>query len=155
MRRLGIAPGSLEAPHGGSLRCGIPYIIPRAFARSLALAWLQAIDAFPRPRWEDQMHAFGLALLMSNLVVRRGTLADSNYSAGAPVRAPVVHYCYDNALWSKRRFASSRTARRVWWPPRGAVPGSVLAAVVGQLAAGRDFYAREIPFTDGEMSCTR
>ena len=93
------------------------------------------------------MHAFGLALLMLNLVVRRLTLADSNYSADVPVRAPVVHYCYDNALWSKRRFASSRTARRVWSPPPGAVPGSVLAAVLGQLAAARDFYASDEAMT--------
>jgi hypothetical protein len=141
MRRLGIAPRSLGAAHGGSLRCGIPYVIPRGSAEPLALAWLEAIDAFPRPRWEDVMYAFGLAVLMLKLRLRRLRLADTNYNADAPVRAPVVHYCYDNALWSKRRFVSSRSVQRVWRPPEGAKPGSVLAAVLGQLTAARCFYA--------------
>jgi hypothetical protein len=146
MRRLGIPRGSLGAPHGGSLRCGIPYIIPRGTAKPLALAWLQAIDAFPHPRWEDVMYAFGLAVMMLKLRLRRLRLADTNYHADKPVRAPVVHYCYDNALWSKRRFASRSAIRRVWRPPEGAVPGSVLAAVLGQLTAARGFYATSQPW---------
>jgi hypothetical protein len=139
MRRLGIAPSALE-PHGGNLCCGIPYIIPRSHATPLALAWLEAIDAFPRPRWEDVMHAFGLAVLKLKLPLRCLPIADTNFDAAAPVRAPVVHYCYDNALWSKRRFASSRAFKRVWHPPEGAVVGSVLAAVLDQLAAASRFY---------------
>ena len=117
MRRLGIAPPRLGAPHGGRLRCGVPYVIPRCLAKPLALAWLEAIDAFPRPRWEDMMYAFGLAVLRLKVPLRRLPLADTNYYPDAPVRAPVVHYCYDNELWSKRRFASRRTVQRVWSPP--------------------------------------
>jgi hypothetical protein len=159
MRRLGIAPRTLLARHGGSLRCGIPYIIPRGFATSLALAWLEAIDAFPRPRWEDVMYAFGLAVVMLKVPLRRLSLANTNYYADAPVRAPVVHYCYDNALWSKRRFASRRTVQRVWSPPEGAVPGSILATILGQLSAARRFYAtaknsNTIPAVKAEERCT-
>lgn len=140
MRRLGITPPTSEPANGGVLRCGTPYLIPRACARKLAEAWLEAIDAFVPPRWEDNMYAFGLAVLMLDLRLRRIPLADTNYDADAPVRAPVVHYCYDNPLWSKRRFASSRAARRVWTPPGGAQPGSILAEVFRQLTEADRFY---------------
>ena len=140
MKRLGIAPRRLGPPGGGRLRCGIPYVIPRAFAEPLALAWLDAIDAFVLPRWEDVMYAFGLAVLLLRLRLRRLPLADTNFDGDAPVNAPVVHYCYDTTLWSKRKFASSRAARRVWSPPAGAAPGSMLAEIFGQLAEARRFY---------------
>jgi hypothetical protein len=155
MRRLGIAPGALGAARGRSLHCGIPYIIPWSAAEPLALAWLEAIDAFRRPRWEDQMHAFGLAVTMLKLRLRRRPLADTNYEPGAPTRAPLVHYCYGNALWSKRRFLSRRTARRVWRPPNGAVPGSILAAVFRELVAARQFYESRRPRPSQTLSAKR
>lgn len=141
MKRLGIPAFKLSRPSGGRFCCGIPYIIPQQYATPLALAWLEAIDAFVPPRWEDVMYAFGLAALMLELPLRRLRLADTNYVAEAPARAPVVHYCYDNTLWSKRRFYSVPASRRVWTPPDGAKPGSVLAEVLIQLAEARRFYA--------------
>jgi hypothetical protein len=141
MKRLGLAGHRLGTPDGGRLRCGAPYLIPRASAEPLALAWLEAIDAFPRPRWEDVMYAFGFAVLMLELPLRRVHLADTNYDADAPIRASVLHYCYDNALWSKRRFSSPRSAQRVWRPPEGATPGSILAEIFRQLAEAGRFYA--------------
>lgn len=142
MRRLGITPPEEALADGGNLSCGTPYIIPRECARTLAGAWLKAIDAFGRPRWEDNMYAFGLAVLMLGLELIRIPLADTNYYPHATVQAPIVHYCYDNELWSKRQFASNIAANRVWTPPRGAVAGSVLAEVLQQLAEARSFFAR-------------
>jgi len=141
MRRLGISVRDV-ARSGDRLHCAIPYVIPRAQAATLARAWLEAIDAFVPPRWEDVMYAFGLAAVGLGLRLRRTRLADTNYRARAPVRAPVVHYCYDNAAWSKRRFASPRTARRVWTPPAGARPGPVLAEVFCQLREAYAFFER-------------
>jgi len=46
----------------GELRCGVPYVIPVSDAGRLAELWLEAIDAFPPRRWEDNMYAFGLAV---------------------------------------------------------------------------------------------
>jgi hypothetical protein len=153
MKRLGLAHRRLGTPDGGRLRCGSPYLIPRKLAGPLAQAWLEAIDAFPRPRWEDVMYAFGLAVLMLELPLRRVPLADTNYDADAPIRAPVLHYCYDNLLWSKRRFASPRAARRVWSPPDCARPGSILAEILRQLTEARRFYAGDEPaMTRGEGS---
>ena len=141
MRRLGIAPRDI-APFGNGLDCGIPYVIPRACAEPLAHAWLQAIDAFVMPRWEDVMYAFGLAAVTLGLRPRRTRVAETNYDPEAPVRAPVVHYCYDNEGWSKRRFASRRAARQVWCPPGGAKPGTLLAEVFRQLREADRFFAR-------------
>jgi hypothetical protein len=141
MKRLGIDPRRVGPEDDGPLCCGIPYIIPRALAEPLALAWLDAIDAFLRPRWEDVMHAFGLAVLMLRLRLRRLSIADTNFDGGAPARAPVVHYCYDNPLWSKRRFVSGPSARQVWRPPNGAPPGSVLAEIFKQLEEAGRFYS--------------
>jgi hypothetical protein len=141
MKRLGLGSRRLGSPGGGRLCCGAPYVSPRVSAEPLALAWLEAIDAFVRPRWEDVMYAFGLAVLMLKLPLRRVPLADTNYDADAPIRAPVLHYCYDNPLWSKRRFASPHAARRVWNPPEGARPGSVLAEIFRQLTEAGRFYA--------------
>ena len=142
MKRLGIDPRRVGSEEDGRLCCGIPYIIPRALAEPLALAWLEAIDAFPRPRWEDVMYAFGLAVLTLRLRLRRLRLADTNFDGSARARAPVVHYCYDNPLWSKRRFPSGLSAHRVWRPPGGAAPGSVLAEIFQQLAEAGRFYSR-------------
>jgi hypothetical protein len=139
MRRLGISARDV-ARSGATLHCGIPYVIRRAQAAALARAWLEAIDAFVPPRWEDVMHAFGLAALGLGLRVRHNQLADTNYWPRAPVRAPIVHYCYDNAAWSKRRFASPRAARRVWAPPPGAQPGTVLGEVFRQLREAHVFF---------------
>jgi hypothetical protein len=140
MRKLGVTLPRGVPVNGGSLCCGTPYLIPRECAAELALAWLEAIDAFDRPRWEDNMYAFGLAAIMLGLRLRRISMADTNYYPEAPVRASVVHYCYDNDLWSKRRFASRRAARRVWTPPAGAQPGTILAEVLRQLTEARRFY---------------
>jgi hypothetical protein len=140
MRRLRLRLPTGVPSNGGQLRCGTPYLIPWIYAAKLAEAWLEAIDAFVPPRWEDNMYAFGLAVLMLNLRVRRILLADTNYNPEAPVRAPVVHYCYDNDSWSKRRFATSRAARRVWYPQSPAKPGSILAEILLQLREARSFF---------------
>lgn len=141
IERLGLTPSDEALAPEGPLACGTPYIIPRDCAKALAEAWLEAIDAFGDPRWEDNMYAFGLAVLMLNLDLIRIPLADTNYYPDAPVQAPIVHYCYDNDLWSKRKFITERSARRVWKPPRGAEPGSVLAEILQQLEQARSFYA--------------
>jgi hypothetical protein len=147
MRRLGMAPADL-APWGSSLNCGIPYVIPRAQAEPLARAWLEALDAFETWRWEDLMHAFGLAVVMLGLPLRCRPLADTNYYPDAPVRAPVVHYCYGDERWSKRQFWTEGGAPQVWEARGRARRGSVLAEVLGQLREARRFYARVRPADD-------
>jgi hypothetical protein len=139
MRGLGMAPSSL-APLGNSLNCGIPYVIPRAMAEPLARAWLDAVDAFETLRWEDLMHAFGLAVVMLGLPLRCRPLADTNYYPDAPVRAPVVHYCYGDERWSKRQFYTAEGAPRVWQADALSSPGSVLGEVLGQLREAARFY---------------
>jgi hypothetical protein len=139
MRRLGIPPSSL-ASLGNSINCGIPYVIPRALAEPLAQAWLDAVDAFETLRWEDLMHAFGLAVVMLGLPLRCKPLADTNYDPDAPVRAPVVHYCYGDERWSKRQFHTAEGAPHVWQANAVSRPGSVLGEVLGQLQEARRFY---------------
>lgn len=141
MRRLGISQRAVAA-YGSALRCGAPYVIPAHLAEPLARAWLEAIEAFARPRWEDQMHAFGLAAVSLRLGVALHSFAVTNYWPDERLRAAVVHYCYDNDGWSKRRFFTPAQVAGVWDPPAAAQPRTVLGEVLRQLRQAGRYYAR-------------
>lgn len=140
MRRLGL-PLARVRTYGTALHCGIPYVVPRRHAAELARVWLEASDAFAVPVWEDIMYAFGFAVALLGLPLRRINLAQTNFVAGAAVAAPAIHYCYDNRAWTKRRHASVRAAARVWTSRTRVRRGTVLGEVLGQLREAGRFYA--------------
>jgi hypothetical protein len=124
------------------LCCGVPYVIPAAAAKRLAEAWLQAIDAFSPRRWEDQMHAFGLAVVKLGLRVTLTNIMNHNYWPDAMVDRDVIHYCYGDKTWNKRSYFTTRQARKVWSPAAAAQQGTIFAELLSQIREARDFYSK-------------
>ena len=123
------------------LCCGVPYVIPVAAAKSLADAWLQAIDAFSPRRWEDQMYAFGLAVVKVGLTLTLTHMMNHNYWPDAMVDRDVIHYGYGDKTWNKRSYFTTRQARKVWSPAAVAQQGTIRAELFSQIREARDFYS--------------
>jgi hypothetical protein len=123
------------------LCCGVPYVIPVAAAKPLADAWLQAIDAFSPRRWEDQMHAFGLAVVKVGLTLTLTHMMNLNYWPDAMVDRDVIHYGYGDKTWNKRSYFTTRQARKVWSPAAVAQQGTILAELLAQIREARNFYS--------------
>jgi len=138
---LGIPRADIEAEKE-RLRCGTPYVVPAGAAGALASAWLRALDAFPPRRWEDIMYAFGMAALMSGLRVELTHLAETNYRQLGRTDAPVLHYCYGDATWNKRRFLTEEQAPAVWDDAPEVERGSILGEILSQIREARDFYRK-------------
>ena len=148
-RRLGVADAYLDA-HGASLACGVPYVIPAPLARPLAEGWLEAIDAFETHDWIDGMYAFGLAAARLGLPVRLTRHMVSNaHDEELLVDSPMIHYCYgSDASWTKRRYVAAEAVPAVWRPDVVPAPGSVLAEIVRQLVAAREWYESQEGFQE-------
>jgi hypothetical protein len=123
------------------LRCGVPYVIPVAAAKQLAEAWLQAIDEVSPREWEDQMRAFGLAVVKLGLRITLTHMMNHNYWPNAVVNRDVIHYCYGDKTWNKRNYVTTRQARKVW-SPAAAQQGTILAELLSQIREARDFYSK-------------
>ena len=124
------------------LCCGVPYVIPVAAAKQLADAWLQAIDAFSPRHWEDQMHAFGLAVVKLGLRVTLTYIMNHNHWPDAMLDRDIIHYCYGDKTWNKRSYFTTRQVREVWSPAAAAQQGTILAELLSQIREARDFYSR-------------
>lgn len=140
MRNFKVAESRL-AKQKEELRCGVPYVIPAAHARSLGELWLQAVDAFPPRHWIDIMHAFGLAVLRLGLRVTRTDLVDSDEEPGARLKRSMIHYCYGDESWDKRNFVKEKQAREVWFPGINLKKGTIRGELLSQIVEARDFYA--------------
>lgn len=141
-RALGIPRAEVEL-RKERLCCGVPYVIPAALARPLAEAWFAALDAFPPRRWEDIMHAFGLAVVRLGLDVELTHTMETNYRPQKQVAgARVLHYCYGDDTWDKRHFHSAERARRVWDATPEVEHATILGEIVSQIKEARAFYRR-------------
>jgi hypothetical protein len=123
-----------------TLRCAVPYIMPREMASEFGRTWLQAIDAFAPRRWEDDMYAFGLTVVKLGLELNVTHLTDHNYSPDEQVRAPIIHYCYGDERWTKRNYFTGEQAGAVWYPEAIAAEKTILGEVLSQLTQARDFF---------------
>lgn len=140
VNRAGVAASAID-DYGSRLRCGIPYVIPADAAQELGKAWLKCTDLFLRPRWVDVMYAFGIAAALCRCELNTTSLIQTNLRPDEELTAGIIHYCYNNARWSKRRFILREQADRVWTSQAPAVPGSVQMEIFTQLAAAAEFYS--------------
>lgn len=141
--KLGISDGLLKR-RSKELSCGVPYVIPVAQARELAEAWLKAIDSFTPGPLEISMYSFGLAVIKLGLKLDLTRLVITNHQAFDSVNsANIIHYCYGNDVWNKRRYFSGRMASKVWHPTADTRSGTVVGEIVSQIREARDFYSRQ------------
>ncbi len=108
VRKLGLQREIQRHKDPQLLCCGVPYVVPVKYARPLAEAWLEAVDAFPqrgfREMWMDIMYAFGLASLKLGLKLRVTRQVDTNARPYARRRQDIVHYSDGDKAWDKRQF---------------------------------------------------
>jgi hypothetical protein len=132
---------SLVLRHERKIRCGVPYVIPVQEAERLARVWLDAIDAFKAAVWERSMYAFGLALLKLGLDIGLMQTTETNFRPRGELKRAVLHYCYGDRRWSKRRFWTKDKAPEVWKASGHAPRGTPLGELFHQIKEARDFYA--------------
>ena len=160
VRNAGVPIESLrQAPING----GVPHIIPSSLKTTLSEDWLACMKRFPTtgpeasssaspPRlpWLTTMWALVLAVhrLALKPVMTRFCL--SNHNGYRPLSAidcegrMLIHYCYGDDGFDKRRFFSECDARRHVWNAT-ADEGTIHGAVCAQLNAARQYYGIPSP----------
>jgi hypothetical protein len=162
-RKLGIAPERLRTqPIDG----GVPHVIPASVREPLADAWLECIELFPvivpwsreqvpipasemhlgpqRP-WLTAMWSLVLAVHRLGLEPVMTEWCISNYSGSQPLptRARLIHYCYSDGGFDKRRFDGMESAEeRVWQAALG--DDTISGTVRRQLLEAARFYGLSV-----------
>ncbi|MBI2804666.1 MAG: hypothetical protein HYX68_06740 [Planctomycetes bacterium] len=147
---------SLEHLRDGRTNGGVPHVIPRRWQRELGDEWLRLQKFFPvlpsapgepaAPRrvWLTAMWTLVLAAHRIGLEPRLTHWCLSQYDgtrprpALTPGGASLIHYCYADAGFDKRRFVSETAAKEVWNVPPD--DGTVSGAIRGQVREAREFY---------------
>jgi hypothetical protein len=138
-RRYGVPLDTLEST---KLQCGVPHVVPVADAASLAVAWLEAIDAFKSRLWEVSMYAFVMAVAKLGMDFRLTQLAFYNQHSHdrLPPDAAIIHYCCGDRIWTKRQYWADADATRVWDAPLSSQDGTVVNEILSQIRAAESFY---------------
>jgi hypothetical protein len=123
-----------------SLRCSVPYVIPVADAHRIGKTWLNALDAFRAPRWEENMYAFGLGMLQLDLRPVITNLAVTNHRPDDEVRVPIIHYAYGDDRWNKRNYFTFEQAKGVWETQIEITEGTILGELLSQIRQAKNFY---------------
>ena len=151
----GITPACLERAGAGGV---VPHLVRSDLCRSFASRWLDAVDALVgaavperEPPWLSLPWGFALAAWELGLEPALTRLTQTSYDGGnvpaSRLRAPILHYCYGDALFDKRRHAAAEAAGQVW--ALSAAGSSVSAALVRRLQRARArLAARGLDVTD-------
>lgn len=143
-RRLGITSDLLDR-RKQEVECSVPHVIPVAYARSLAEAWLEAIDAFRPGEWQTSMYAFGLAVIKLGLELKLTRLVALNNEQYADVGdADIIHYSYGDKTWSKRHYWTSKQAPKVWKPTVRFPRRTILGEIISQIDEAGVFYKNKL-----------
>jgi hypothetical protein len=153
--QLGIDVLQLERMGAGGV---VPYLVHRERCRTFAARWLEAVDALVgsgleggEVPWLSLPWGFALAAWQLRLEIELTRLTQTTYEGhqlpASALRAPILHYCYGDALFDKRRHGTAEGARGVW--SLTAAGGSVSAQLVQRLQQARARLAlRGLDVTD-------
>jgi hypothetical protein len=144
----GIDPARLDRVEGGGV---VPNFVRRDIHEDFAPRWVSAVDSLVRSArrsgdvpWVTIAWAFALAAWEMDLDLALTQLTQTTIGgSGAPessLRLPILHYCYGDEIFDKRRHGAARSAARVW--SLEAREGSVSAYVVRRLRAAREWFGR-------------
>lgn len=143
----GIDPAQLLQVRGGGV---VPNLVRADLQREFAPRWLAAVDTLVgvglrhgEVPWVTIAWAFALAAWEMNLGLTLTELTDTTHAGSltddTARRAPILHYCYGDELFDKRRHRTEESAATVWnLEARGS---SVSAAFVRRLNATRGWFA--------------
>jgi hypothetical protein len=126
-------------------RFGVPYLIPAVSGARIGLRWLQVMDFFSEPRWEDVMYAFGIAAMAEGLAVRRTRFVEHNLRPMNPSVKEMIHYCYGDKTWSKRKFCPLRELGGIQAPL-----GSIMGQIINQLSLSAEYFSETQRLTIGK-----
>lgn len=155
-RRARVAPEQLRVT---PLSGGVPHVIPRRLQQPLAAEWLQMIDHFAADaqahgagRIEPLASMWGLVLALHRLQYKaqltNWSIANlpgqqQTIPSGRGTKPYLLHYCYGDARFDKRKFCDRVGAeRRVWRLPRDRFDqyDTPSSAIRRQLHEARVFY---------------
>jgi hypothetical protein len=120
---------------------GVPYLLPVSLIKEISFRWLAIMNLFRSPRWEDVMYAFGIALADLGISLKNISFQmDHNYESTKPLRGSVIHYCYSDRHWNKRKYLSTSPLDTSMSSETPAPPGSILEEILSQLAEAREYF---------------
>lgn len=151
----GIDPARLDSVGVGGV---VPNLVPSALREEFAARWIGAVDTlvglarrtgdvpWVTIAWGFALAAWELELELVLTELTATTLGGATEPESS-LTHPILHYCYGDAMFDKRRHRGADSAARVWTlPARGS---SVSAAFVRRLAAIRAwFQERGLDVTD-------
>jgi len=154
-RERGIDPARVEEVRAGGV---VPNLVRADIHGELAPRWVSAVDTLVRVArrdgevpWVTIAWGFALAAWEMDLDLALTRLTDTTHGgATAPetsLTAPILHYCYGDQTFDKRRHRGADSAAAVW--TLDAHGSSVSAGFVRRLHAARDWYReRGLDVTD-------
>jgi hypothetical protein len=136
----------------------VPNFVHRDVQKAFGPRWLSATDALVRAGasagevpWVTIAWAFALAAWEMDLELALTRLTDTSYRGldrpESSLTTPILHYCYGDDLFDKRRHGNADSAASVW--TLDACGSSVSAHIVRELGRAREWYAaRGVDVTD-------
>jgi hypothetical protein len=154
----GANPSCVDKVKAGGV---VPNFVRRDIHRDFAPRWLAAVDSLVKLAqangevpWVTIAWAFGLAAWEMELELALTRLTDTTHGgATAPessLKVPILHYCYGDQSFDKRRHRGADSAAGVW--TLDASGASVSAGFIRRLHAARDWYReRGLDVTDQHL----
>lgn len=146
----GIAARAMAPPYGGNC-----YVVHRDDREALALAWLDAIEAFRQPApvpdgthyyWTTAIWAGMLAIHRLGLDVRTTSLMSENYIRNpASCARDLLHFCLGDETFAKRDYQHPPKAAHRVWDVRPAGDGTLSDLVREAVAGAGRFYGLDDP----------
>jgi hypothetical protein len=143
----GVDPARLTRVAAGGV---VPNLVRADVHRDFAPRWLAAVDTLVgvglrhgEVPWVTIAWAFALAACEMNLDLALTELTGTTYAGSLTpensLRPPILHYCYGDDLFDKRRHRCEKSAAAVW--SLEAAGSSLSAALVRRLSAARSWFA--------------
>lgn len=146
---------SVDVLLSAKVRGGVPHIVPGGVREKLSREWLRCIEYFgpettPDGRslsgmyWIASMWALVLAVHRLGLRSVSTRFSTANHPASrlfgaAHTESEILHYCYGDEEFDKRRFGAAADQERNVWRAR-ARPESVHAEICSELRAAAAYY---------------
>lgn len=122
---------------------GVPYLIPVDDMSLIAQNWLAILDSFLKIEWIDLMYAFGLAAANCGFHPITTHMMDTNQDSLSQQTGQLIHYCYGDKLWDKRRYTSGAAPLKTLRPEGSDLTaGSIIAEIRRQIDAADEFFAK-------------